>query len=184
MSENIINGGDERLKKSSGPATRADRSAADQEREGKDGTVMSVEERRRLMRSEWAQEVLPTPPSIPGWHFCWLSTTNSSDPIYKRIQKGYEPVKAPEIPGFMQFRVDQGEFEGCVACNEMLLFKIPEELYQDVMSYFHHELPHNEEEMLRANAEKVVSGSDSNGRELGEVEGFSSLGRKARIPTF
>lgn len=184
MADNKLTGGDERIKKSEAADARADRAAVDQERTEKDGTVMSMEERRRMMRSEWLQEVLPTPPAVPGWHYCWLSTTNSSDPIYKRMQKGYEPVKVAEIPGFMQYRVDQGEFEGCVACNEMLLFKIPEELYQDVMLHFHHELPLNEEEMLRANAANSVSGKDSDGRELGTVEGFDSIGRRTRVPTF
>jgi hypothetical protein len=98
------------------------------------------------------------------------------------MQKGYEPVRAVEVPGFAQYNVTQGEFEGCVACNEMLLFKIPQELYQEVMQYFHYELPQEDEEMLRANAK--VTGQDNNGRDLGEVEGFTSLGKRVRVPTF
>ena len=185
MSENKIVGGDDRLKKSAGAVVRGDRVEADASRVQNDGTSMSLEERRRMLRSEWNQEVLPTPPSIPGWHYCWLSTTNSSDPIHKRIQKGYEPVKASEIPGFAsQYIATSGEFDGCIACNEMLLFKIPEELYQDLMMYFHYELPNGEEEMLRNNAAEAVSGQDSNGRDLGEVEGFDSLTRRVRKPTF
>ena len=182
MSENKIIGGDDRLKKSSASPVRADRDSADTERVQRDGTSFTMEERRRMMRSEWMQEVLPTPPAVPGWHFCWLSTTNSSDPIYKRMQKGYEPVKASEVPGFGQYRVEEGDFTGCVACNEMLLFKIPEELYQEAMSYFHHELPMGEEEMLANNA--LVQGQDSNGRELGQREGFDSLARRVRDPSF
>lgn len=182
MSENKITGGDERLKKSEIPSARGGREQADDDRTQKDGTAFSMEERRRNLRSEWMQEVLPTPPDVPGWHFCWLSTTNASDPIYKRMQKGYEPVKVSEIPGFAQYRVTQGEYEGCVACNEMLLFKIPEELYQDVMSYFHYELPNEEEEVLRANLPEDVK--DSSGRKLNEVEGFDRLTRRVRQPNF
>lgn len=182
MSDNKIVGGDERLKKSDGAAVRGDRSQEDQSRAQQDGTVMSAQERRAMMRSDWNSEILPTPPKDNGWHYCWLSTTNSSDPIYKRMQKGYEPVRVSDIPGFMQYRVEQGEFEGCVACNEMLLFRIPEDLYQEAMAYFHHELPLEEEEMLRANLPDA--GQDSNGRDLGHVEGFSTLARKVRQPTF
>ena len=182
MNENKLMGTDERLKKSSGASVRGDRVEADTERTQSDGTALTLEERRRMLRSEWDQNVLPEPPSEPGFHYCWLSTTNSADPIYKRIQKGYEPVRASDVPGFAQYRVAQGEFEGCVACNEMLLFRIPEELYQDIMSYFHYEKPMGEEEYLRANA--AINQQDSNGRNLGQVEGFDSLARKVRQPTF
>lgn len=185
MSETkTVFGGDDRLKKTAGTAVRGDRAGADASRTQQDGTALSREERRRQLRTEWAQEVLPTPPAMDGWHFCWLSTTNSADPIYKRIQKGYIPVKVSEIPGWVQYKVEQGEFEGCVACNEMLLFKIEEELYQDAMSYFHYELPNSEEEMLRANVTEAVNGQDSNGRELGNVEGFDNLARRVQNPTF
>lgn len=184
MSENKIMGGDDRLKKSAATPVRGDRAEEDSSRTQNDGTALSMEERRRMLRSEWMQEVLPTPPVVPGWHFCWLSTTNSSDPIHKRMQKGYEPVKVSEIPGFAQYGVTQGEFDGCIACNEMLLFKIQEELYQDLMLYFHYELPNGEEEMLRNNAREAVAGQDSDGRNLGEVEGFDSLARRVRPPTF
>ena len=182
MSDNKIMGGDERLRKAAATPVRADRDSADTQRTQQDGTAMTLEERRRLMRSEWVQEVLPTPPAIPGWHYCWLSTTNASDPIHKRIQRGYEPVRASEIPGFMQYKVEQGEYEGCVACNEMLLFKLPQELYEDYMMYVHHDRPLEEEEVIRENAR--ISEQDSNGRALGEVEGFDTLGRRVRTPTF
>jgi len=182
MSENKLLGGDERLKKSAGEPLRADRAEADAQRVQQDGTSMNLEERRRMLRSEWMQEVLPTPPAVPGWHHCWLSTTNSTDPIYKRMQRGYEPVKAHEVPGFSQYRVEEGDFAGCVQCNEMLLFKVPEELYQEMMSYFHHELPMGEEQMLANNA--AVQGQDSNGRDLGQREGFNTLARRVRQPSF
>lgn len=182
MSENKIVGGDDRLKKSAAAPVRGDRVEADASRTQLDGTSMSMEERRRMIRSEWSQDVLPTPPQDPGWHYCWLSTTNSTDPIYKRMQKGYEPVKAVDVPGFAQYRATQGEFEGCVACNEMLLFRIPEELYQEYMLVMHYERPMEEEEILKANA--VVNERDSDGRDLGQTEGFDSLARRVRPPQF
>jgi len=173
--------GDERLVKST---SRDDRSSADSERVNKDGTALTLEERRKALRQEWTQDVLPTPPKVPGWHFCWLSTTNSSDPIYKRMQKGYQPVKASELAGFTQTRVTEGEFEGVISCNEMLLFKIEEELYQDIMLYLHHELPMSEEELLKANTVAELQGEDRDGRNLGSVEGFDTLARRVNTPTF
>lgn len=183
MSENKFIGGDERLKKSSAPTVRGDRAEADASRND-DGTAFNLEERRRMIREEWSNDVLPQPPKVDGWHYCWLSTTNATDPIYKRMQKGYVPVKVSEIPGFAQYKVQQGEFEGCVACNEMLLFKIEEELYQEIMRIFHYERPNDDEEMLRANAAENINERDSNGRALGEVEGFDNLARRVRPPQF
>lgn len=178
--------GDERLKKDTGSPVRGPRDDADVDRVQRDGSALSAADRRRLLRQEWVQEVLPTPPKLPGFHCCWLSTTNSTDPIYKRIQRGYIPVKASEVPNFgPQFTSKGGDFDGCIACNEMLLFKVPDELYQDLMSIYHHDMPLEQEEAIRESV-NGKSDVDSNGRRLGEVEGdFNSLGRGApRNPTF
>lgn len=139
-----------------------------------------------MIRQDWTQEVLPTPPAIPGMHLCWVSTTNSTDPIHKRIQLGYQPVKASEVPGFDQYKIgDGGQFDGCIACNEMLLFKIPQEVYQDIMAIYHHDIPLEQEQSIR---DRVMSTNevDSSGRPLAQVEGdFNQLGRApARTPHF
>lgn len=178
--------GDERLKKDAGSAIRGSRDGADVDRVQQDGTAFSAAERRRLLRQESVQEVLPTPPKVEGYHYCWLSTTNSTDPIYKRLRLGYIPVKASEIPSFgAQFTVTQGEFDGCVACNEMLLFKIPVERYNDLMAIYHHDMPLEQESAIRENV-TARDETDSNGRMLGQVEGdFQNLGRGVtRTPTF
>jgi hypothetical protein len=181
MSENMAQ--DARLKKSA-DAGRDSRSSVDSSRQNADGTVLSVEERRAMFRNEWTQEALPKPPEVPGYHMCWLSTTNSYDPIHKRIRMGYEPVKADEIAGFGHFKMNSGEYEGYVAVNEMLLFKIPNEIYQVMMEEIHHYQPLDEEGKLRASA--VLGQTDSNGKQLGMVEGdgFSSLASKTAVPNF
>lgn len=177
--------GDERLVKSAAIDSRGSRDHADTERVQQDGSTLSASERRRMLRQNWVQEVLPTPPDVPGFHLCWLSTTNSTDPIHKRLQVGYQPVKITEVPGFEQYKVDGGQFDGCVACNEMLLFKIPMDVYQDIMTIYHHDMPLEQEQAIR---DRVVQNQevDSNGRPLGIVEGdFNSMGRaSARTPTF
>jgi hypothetical protein len=179
MNEKTANVGDDRLKKSSAEAVRGDRASSDDTRTQEDGTALTAAERRAQLRQMWEPEVLPTPPPRNGWHFCWLSTTNSTDPIYKRLQKGYSLVKYSELPEWSQYKVMEGEFADCIAVNEMILSKIPEDLYQDIMLYLHHELPLGEEELLQANARKAVEGADSNGRPLGELEGFAPK----RVPT-
>jgi len=181
-SENKILGGDERLKRSDDDG-RDNRNAADAERTDKDGTAFSASERRSNFRDEWAQNALPQPPDIPGYHLCWLSTTNSYDPIHKRMRMGYEPVKAEEVPGFETYKMRSGEFEGFVACNEMLLFKVPSDLYQEMMSYFHHEKPLEDEEMIRARNEAL---NDKNAVPVidPENDGFKSLGKPKKAPVF
>lgn len=178
------NFGDERLKREAGQSVRGSRESADVSR-AEDGTALTASERRRMLRQEWVQEVLPTPPKINGYHCCWLSTTNSTDPIYKRMQRGYVPVKAAEVPAFgSQFTAQGGEFEGCIVCNEMLLFKIPEQVYNDLMMIYHHDIPLEQEETIR---EKVngQDDKDSEGRRLVSVEGnFNDLGRSRGLPTF
>jgi len=178
--------GDERLKKDTGTSVRGSRDSADTDRVQQDGSALSAEERRRLLRNEWVQEVLPTPPKVEGFHHCWLSTTNSTDPVYKRIQRGYIPVKASEVPGFgTQYTAVGGEFDGCVTCNEMLLFKIPVQLYNDLMTIYHHDMPMEQEASIRENVNRK-NDEDSNGRALAQVEGdFNNLGRGSnRMPSF
>jgi hypothetical protein len=161
---------DSRLKKSLSSGSRETRSREDDSRKAPEDSFVSSEERRKMWKDEWTQSALPNAPQIPGWHVCWLSTTNSYDSIDKRIRLGYIPVKIEEVPGFENYRVKAGEHVGYIACNEMLLFKIPEEAYQEIMTHFHHEQPLEEANKIRVQAEQQV-GRDSTGRRLGQVEG-------------
>jgi hypothetical protein len=179
-------GGDDRLKKSDGAESRAGRESADISRTQSDGTAFSAEERRRMIRSEWKQEILPSPPAIPGYHLCWLSTNSKVDPIHNRIRLGYEPVKASEVYGMDKFTMKDGEFAGFVSCNEMVLFKIPEDIYQMIMTEFHHNMPLEYEQGIRERIDEQNAQEDSNGRKLGQIEGdgFDELGRSRRAPVF
>ena len=174
-----------RLKKSLSAGGREGRSSQDQSRAAPEEKFASSQERRKMWSDEWTQSALPKVPEIPGWHLCWLSTTNSYDSIDKRMRLGYVPVKAEEIGGFENFRVKAGEHVGYVACNEMLLFKIPMEHYQDIMTHFHHDAPLEDAEKIRTQAEAVV-GRDSSGRRLGQVEGegLADIDKPIPAPVF
>lgn len=181
--DNVIIGGDDRLRRDDTAGGRESRASADAERTDKDGTVFAASERRRAFRDEWTQNALPNPPAIPGYHLCWLSTTNNYDPIHKRMRMGYEPVKAEEVEGFEVYKMKSGEFEGFVAVNEMILFKIKQDLYQEMMAYFHHEQPLEEEQMLR----KSDAMTDSQARTVVESpddDGFKSIGKPRHAPVF
>lgn len=170
---------DERIKRTDSRKTE------DQARLGADSATVSSSERRKMFR-EFIQEALPTPPAVPGWHFVWLSTTNQYDPIYKRQRMGYESVKAEELPGYENYRVKSGEFEGLISVNEMILFKIPADYYQEIMEEYHHIMPMEEEERLKSNA--IGGEQDSHGRKLGgfdkDDEGFRSMNKPIAPPVF
>ena len=160
---------DSRLKKSLQAGGRNDRASEDASRRPPEEKFMSAQERRKMWSDEWTQSALPKTPVIPGWHLCWLSTTNSYDSIDKRMRLGYVPVTADELPGFDSYRVKAGEHVGHISCNEMLLFKLPMEIYQDVMAQMHYEAPRDEVERILSQAESA-SAKDSSGRRLVQME--------------
>ena len=141
---------DSRLKKSLQAGGRNDRASEDASRRPPEEKFMSAQERRKMWSDEWTQSALPKVPTIPGWHLCWLSTTNNYDTIDKRMRLGYVPVTADEMQGFDSYRVKAGEHVGFIACNEMLLFKLPMDVYQEVMAQMHFEAPREEEERIRS----------------------------------
>lgn len=169
--------------------SRVSRSMADQEREGEDGTILSMEERKTLLRKEWDADLLPTVKDPTGkWHYCWLSTTNATDPIYRRLKIGYELVRFEEMSQLgIQNQITSGEFAGCVSINEMILARIHHELYEELMLINHHERPMSEEELLKANVNNRLSEEeDQSGKPLGRVigRGMQTLAQPTRIPTF
>lgn len=175
---------DERTVRSGATATRGDRGIVEDAAREEMSGLMSDEDFVRLVRDEFEQTALPTPPPLPGWHLCWLTTTSQYDSISKRQRIGYRPVRRDELPGFDPSN-GQGlqDFAGVVTCNEMVLHKIPERYYQKMMEYFHHKRPLEDQ---RATLEKVkvqVDGEeqDQTGRDLTEMgNGYLDMERSAK----
>ena len=120
-------------------------------------------ERLEAFRDKWANSALPELENgiIPGFHLCWLSTTNTYDSIDKRMALGYEPAKTSELGiGFEGLgKMSSGKFEGCVSCNEMVLFKLPEDIYQEVMRMLHLEEPLEHQRNITAQVRGAAEGS-------------------------
>lgn len=162
---------DERLVRGSSPEVRGDRGVAEDAERTEMG-ALSQDELEKLIVSEFEQTALPQPPAIPGWHLCWLTTQSQYDTIQKRQRLGYKPVRRDEVPGFDPSNGQSlTDFQGFVTCNEMVLFKIPDDRYQAIMKYFHHKKPLEEEAGVVANIEAAQGKSDSEGRQLGSTEG-------------
>jgi hypothetical protein len=177
---------DSRLKKTLNAGGRESRSSQDSSRAAPEEAFISKQERRKMWSDEWTQSALPKVPEIPGWHLCWLSTTNGYDSIDKRMRLGYVPVRADELPGFDNYRVKAGEDIGFIACNEMRLYKLPMEIYQEVMTQMHHDAPNEESDKVQVQVEQLQGNRDSSGRSLGSVEGegFGNLNRNVQTPVF
>ena len=178
---------DSRLKKTLTAGGRETRASEDATRKAPEEQFMSAQERRKMWSDEWTQSALPKVPELAGWHLCWLSTTNSYDSIDKRMRLGYVPVMADEFPGFDNYRVKAGEQTGFIACNEMILYKLPMEIYQEAMLQMHHELPMDEADKVRLQVEQLQGNRDSNGKSLVNVEGegFGEFDRNnVKLPVF
>jgi len=177
---------DSRLKKTLNAGGRESRSSQDSSRAAPEEAFISKQERRKMWSDEWTQSALPKVPEISGWHLCWLSTTNGYDSIDKRMRLGYVPVRADELPGFDNYRVKAGEDVGFIACNEMRLYKLPMEVYQEVMTQMHHDAPNEESDKVQVQVEQLQGNRDSSGRSLGSVEGegFGNLNRNVQTPVF
>lgn len=173
---------EERIKRSPGVHKEG---RAMQDRAVTDSREMTDAERLQQFRMSMFRDKLPDLPKIPGYHVIWLSTTHSSDTIPQRRRMGYEPIKGDEIPGWdLAATITNGEHAGFIGVNEMLAFKIPLSLYNEMMAISHHEMPLEEEDKLNANLEMIKEGARAHkGQVLGEA-GYDSLGKRVRRPDF
>jgi hypothetical protein len=173
---------DDRLKKELG-ASRSSRASEDR-KVTQDRTV-SEDDRLEMFRQQLFNDALPDLPELPGYHTIWLTTTNPRDPIHRRIQLGYEPIKPEEIPGMEYASIKTGEWAGFVGVNEMLAFKLPMSLYQKFMQEAHHDAPLREENKLAETAEIMREQAARAGARLIEGDGMTEMYEPApRAPVF
>ncbi len=163
---------DERLKKELG-AGRQSREMED--RQVVENREVTDDDRLEMFRAQLFNDALPDLPDMPGYHVCWLTTTNPRDPIHRRIQLGYEPIKAAEVPGMEFASVKQGEWSGLIGVNEMIAFKLPMSLYQRFMQEAHHDAPLREENKLAETAEIMRQQAEGSGSTLFEGDGLQEM---------
>lgn len=172
---------DGRLKRELGVDRRADRALED--RKVTEDRVLSDAERLEMFRMQMHQSALPDLPEIPGYHVCWLTTENARDPIVRRMQMGYEPVTADDVPGLEYATIKTGEHVGLIGVNEMLAFKLPMNLYQMYMREAHYDAPMAEQEKLIANLDLMKGQAvQTSGRSTDEEEGYEEVRNKVAAP--
>lgn len=160
---------DSRIKRSTGE-TRQNRTEENTTRAAPEEKFPMAQERRRA-RNEFQQTVLPNIPDIPGFHLCWLATNSQYDPIHRRFSLGYTPVRSDEMPGYDTYKVKEGDQSGHIMCNEMLLCKMPMDIYQEIMLEHHHYQPMDEAEKIKIQQEQLVNQRDRTGKAMGSIEG-------------
>jgi hypothetical protein len=169
------------------PRTTHPAAVADAVRISDEGTSLSLEERRAMLRNESLQTALPTAPTLPGYHMCWLTTVSQYDTLQKRMRMGYTLVTQDEVAGFEHFKANSGQYANCVMCNEMVLAKIPLDIYTMMMQEFHHNIPLDQEEALRSRLQNFEQAqADSKGRSLvSREDGFhdNELVKRRPAPT-
>lgn len=168
----MTNSTDERLKKELGVGRQ---SREMEDRQVTENREVTDDDRLEMFRAQLFNDALPDLPNIPGFHMCWLTTTNPRDPIHRRIQLGYEPIKASEVPGMEFASVKTGEWAGMVGVNEMIAFKLPETLYQRFMQEAHHDAPLREENKLAETAEIMRQQAEGSGSTLFEGDGMMEM---------
>ena len=168
----MTNSTDERLKKELGVGRQ---SREMEDRQVLENREVTDDDRLEMFRAQLFNDALPDLPNIPGYHMCWLTTTNPRDPIHRRIQLGYEPIKASEVPGMEFASVKTGEWSGMVGVNEMIAFKLPETLYQRFMQEAHHDAPLREENKLAETAEIMRQQAEGSGSTLFEGDGLMEM---------
>jgi hypothetical protein len=158
---------DDRLKKELG-VSRQSRAAED--RSITENREMTDDERLEMFRMNLYNDHLPNIPDIPGYHVCWLTTTNKSDTIQQRSRLGYELIRAEDVPGMELVTQKTGEYAGCIAVNEMLAAKLPLSLYYRYMQEAHHDAPMREENKLEETAQMMREQAERSGGRLVEED--------------
>jgi hypothetical protein len=144
-------------------------------REVTEDRAVSEDDRLEMFRNQLFNDALPDLPNISGYHVCWLTTTNPRDPIHRRMQLGYEPVKPDEVPGMEYASLKTGEWAGFIGVNEMLAFKLPLSLYERFMQEAHHDAPLREEDKLEEVADMLRGQAERAGSTVYEEEGMQDL---------
>ena len=146
-----------------------------QNREVTESREISEDDRLEMFRSQLFNDALPDLPEVPGYHMCWLTTQNPRDPIHRRMQLGYEPVRPEEVPGMAHASIKTGEYAGMIGVNETIAFKLPMSLYEKFMQEAHHDAPLREEDKLAEVAEMMREQAERAGTTMYEGDGMSEM---------
>jgi hypothetical protein len=155
------------------------------ERDATEDREISEEERLEMFRDSLQQSVLPDLPDMPGYHVCWLTTSNPRDTIQRRKMLGYELLQADQIPQWEGVSLKTGELTGAVMVNEMVAARIPLRLYNRYMNEAHHKMPLSEEEKLSLMVNSLKDQAQEMGTQVEVGDGTANIVQRAKpMPEF
>lgn len=157
------------------------------DRTSTENRVVTDEERLEMYRMQTFQAALPDLPKVPGWHMIWLSTQNQYDPINRRMNLGYEPLRPSDCPQWdhNHFMIKTGEWAGFIGWNEMIAFKIPQDLYARYMKHSHYDAPNQEESRLKMTALQMREEAERHKGRVQIGEGLEEIGKdRPAAPSF
>lgn len=155
--------------------------------EGDDQEEQSDDDLLDIFLDSLNQTVLPALPEIPGYHLCWLTTSNPRDSLQWRQRVGYSLLKYSDFPGMSEIGglTGTGNPTGLIQVNEMIAAKIPLRLYNRLMAAVHHRLPLVEEQKLQANVEQMADAAERHGARIIEGDGTRQIVQRAKpMPEF
>lgn len=150
-----------------------------EDREVTENRELTEQDRLEMFRNTLFNDALPNLPAMPGYHMCWLTTTNSRDPVHRRLQLGYELLTSDMVPGFEYATLKTGDYAGVVGVNEMVAARLPMSLYEAFMQEVHHDAPRREEEALQRAVDVIKEDVESSGGRVIEGDGMTELRRSA-----
>lgn len=162
-------------------SAREDRAANSRESTARE---ISDDERLDMLRQSMFQSSLPDLPKKPGMHRCWLTTTDSRDPVSRREQLGYTLIRGHDIPGFEYAVTKGGQYENCIMVNEMIAAEIPTRLWERYMANNHHKEPLFAEEAIVAKQRNQKEEAAQYGASLIEMPGNVALGKDPGLQPF
>ena len=111
----------------------------------------------RARRKEQHNTVLPNPPRLPGFHSTWIGGEGASEPQIMRrfMTDGYTPItwaEASQHDTTWRAEFMPGGVQGSdiVSVNEKKAYKVPLEIYYDIMKEQSHDEPFGQEGAQRA----------------------------------
>lgn len=159
-----------------------DRLAAErdgQERGFSEDREFSDAERLEMFRDSRFQSVLPDLPTFPGFHVCWLTTTNPRDSLQNRLRQGYQLITISECAKWDGAGQKVGIVDNVISVNEMVAAKLPLRLYNLYMREAHHNAPLEEEQKLVRATENMQAQAEEIGAVLQAGDGLEALKQRA-----
>jgi hypothetical protein len=132
--------------------------------------------------------ILPHVPDDGAWRYCWVPTDSvvSSDNVHVRLRGGWQLVKWGEVPGFTPEVMNNrsATIGDVISFNEMVLMRIPKQVWEKIMTYHHHTATLEQEASIRERAMSLIGDTTKLSNPEYVSEDLQNYGRSRKKPSF